>query len=57
MLVIPAIDLKGGKCVRLLRGDMHAETVYGDDPVAVARRFGSTPGREWICTSSTSTAR
>ncbi len=39
MLVIPAIDLKGGKCVRLLRGDMHAETVYGDDPLAIGRRW------------------
>jgi phosphoribosylformimino-5-aminoimidazole carboxamide ribotide isomerase len=39
MLIIPAIDLKGGKCVRLLRGDMSAETVYGDDPVAIGRRW------------------
>jgi phosphoribosylformimino-5-aminoimidazole carboxamide ribotide isomerase len=39
MLIIPAIDLKGGKCVRLLRGDMAAETVYGDDPVAIGRRW------------------
>ena len=39
MLIIPAIDLKGGKCVRLLRGDFGAETVYGDDPVAMGRRW------------------
>ena len=39
MLIIPAIDLKGGKCVRLLRGDMQAETVYSDDPVAMGRRW------------------
>ena len=39
MLIIPAIDLKGGKCVRLLRGDVQAETVYGDDPVAMGRRW------------------
>src|SRR5262245_3750058 len=39
MLIIPAIDLKGGRCVRLLRGEMDAETVYGDDPVAVGRRW------------------
>jgi phosphoribosylformimino-5-aminoimidazole carboxamide ribotide isomerase len=39
MLVLPAIDLKGGRCVRLLRGDMQAETVYGDDPVAMGRRW------------------
>lgn len=39
MLVIPAIDLKGGKCVRLLRGDMSAETVYSDDPIAMGQRW------------------
>jgi phosphoribosylformimino-5-aminoimidazole carboxamide ribotide isomerase len=39
MLIIPAIDLKGGKCVRLLRGEMSAETVYGDDPLAVGHRW------------------
>ncbi|HYD48591.1 MAG TPA: 1-(5-phosphoribosyl)-5-[(5-phosphoribosylamino)methylideneamino]imidazole-4-carboxamide isomerase [Terriglobales bacterium] len=39
MLIIPAIDLKGGKCVRLLRGDLDAETVYGDDPLAMGRRW------------------
>jgi phosphoribosylformimino-5-aminoimidazole carboxamide ribotide isomerase len=37
--VIPAIDLKGGKVVRLLRGDMNRATVYGGDPGATARRF------------------
>jgi phosphoribosylformimino-5-aminoimidazole carboxamide ribotide isomerase len=37
--VIPAIDLKGGQVVRLLRGDMSRATVYGSDPAAVARRF------------------
>ena len=35
----PAIDLRGGKCVRLLQGDYARETVFGDDPVAMARRF------------------
>jgi phosphoribosylformimino-5-aminoimidazole carboxamide ribotide isomerase len=39
MLIVPAIDVKGGKCVRLWRGDMRAETVYGDDPVAIGRRW------------------
>jgi phosphoribosylformimino-5-aminoimidazole carboxamide ribotide isomerase len=39
MIVIPAIDLRGGKCVRLLRGDFARETVYGDDPVAMARHW------------------
>ena len=39
MLVIPAIDLKDGKCVRLRQGRMEDETVFGDDPVAVAQRW------------------
>jgi len=37
--VIPAIDLRGGRCVRLLQGDFARETVFSDDPVAVARRW------------------
>jgi phosphoribosylformimino-5-aminoimidazole carboxamide ribotide isomerase len=39
MIVIPAIDLKGGRCVRLRQGDMAAETVYSTDVPAVARRW------------------
>jgi phosphoribosylformimino-5-aminoimidazole carboxamide ribotide isomerase len=39
MVVIPAIDLKGGKCVRLLQGRAEDETVYSDDPVATALRW------------------
>ncbi len=39
MLILPAIDLRGGKCVRLLRGDYAQETVYGDDPLAMGRRW------------------
>ena len=39
MIVIPAIDLRSGRAVRLLRGDPGAETSYADDPVAVAERF------------------
>ncbi len=37
--LIPAIDLKGGKVVRLLQGDMNQATIYGDDPAAVAHGF------------------
>ncbi len=44
MIVIPAIDLKGGRCVRLLRGDLERETVYGDDPVAMGRRWQAEGG-------------
>ena len=36
MLLIPAIDLKDGRCVRLRQGDMRRETIYSDDPAAVA---------------------
>lgn len=39
MKVIPAIDLKGGKCVRLFKGDFAQTTEYSDDPAAVARQF------------------
>ncbi len=39
MLVIPAIDLKDGKCVRLRQGRMEEETVFSDNPVEVARRW------------------
>ena len=36
---IPAVDIRKGRCVRLLQGDVRHETVYGDDPVEVARRW------------------
>ena len=39
MLVIPAIDLKGGECVRLLQGRMEDATVYSSDPAGTARGF------------------
>jgi len=41
MRIIPAIDLKGGKCVRLLQGDFDKTTEYSNDPVAAARRFSA----------------
>jgi phosphoribosylformimino-5-aminoimidazole carboxamide ribotide isomerase len=45
VIVIPAIDLRHGRCVRLFRGDVEAETVYDEDPVDVARRFESEGAR------------
>ncbi|MCD5390450.1 1-(5-phosphoribosyl)-5-[(5-phosphoribosylamino)methylideneamino]imidazole-4-carboxamide isomerase [candidate division NPL-UPA2 bacterium] len=39
MLIIPAIDIRGGRVVRLVQGDFHQETVYHDDPVKVAKRW------------------
>ena len=39
MEVIPAIDLRGGRCVRLYQGDFGRETVYSEDPLAVARQW------------------
>ena len=39
MLIIPAIDLKDGKCVRLRQGRMEDETVFSDDPVAIAAQW------------------
>ncbi len=44
---LPAIDLRGGRCVRLYQGDFDRETVYGDDPVAQARAF-EAEGADWI---------
>ncbi len=37
--LIPAIDIRGGRCVRLYQGDYSRETVFSDDPVAMARRW------------------
>lgn len=45
--VLPAIDLRGGRVVRLLRGDFARETGYGDDPVAIAERFVDE-GARWL---------
>ncbi|HUN45317.1 MAG TPA: 1-(5-phosphoribosyl)-5-[(5-phosphoribosylamino)methylideneamino]imidazole-4-carboxamide isomerase [Stellaceae bacterium] len=47
MILFPAIDLKGGKCVRLIRGDMQAATVFNDDPAAQARQF-QAQGFGWL---------
>lgn len=45
--LFPAIDLRGGRCVRLYQGDYAQETVYGDDPVAQAKQFADA-GAPWI---------
>lgn len=45
MLIIPAIDIKNGKCVRLTQGKMDAETVYSEDPVQVAKRWEENGAR------------
>lgn len=47
MILYPAIDLKDGACVRLLRGDMNAATVFGLDPAAQARAFQDA-GCDWL---------
>jgi phosphoribosylformimino-5-aminoimidazole carboxamide ribotide isomerase len=39
MEIIPAIDIRGGRCVQLVQGDYKRETIFGDDPVAMARRW------------------
>jgi phosphoribosylformimino-5-aminoimidazole carboxamide ribotide isomerase len=39
MEIVPAVDIRGGRCVRLYQGDFQRETVFGDDPVAVARSW------------------
>ena len=47
MILYPAIDLKDGNCVRLLRGDMEAATVFGSDPASQGRAFQDA-GAEWL---------
>ncbi|MFB6468607.1 1-(5-phosphoribosyl)-5-[(5-phosphoribosylamino)methylideneamino]imidazole-4-carboxamide isomerase [Cytobacillus sp. Hz8] len=45
--IYPAIDMRGGKCVRLLQGDYNQETVYGDSPFSIAQQF-TGDGASWI---------
>jgi phosphoribosylformimino-5-aminoimidazole carboxamide ribotide isomerase len=47
VILFPAIDLKGGQCVRLLRGEMSAATVFSDDPAGQAQRFAAA-GCRWL---------
>lgn len=47
MILFPAIDIQGGKCVRLLQGQFDQATTYGDDPIAIAERWKSQ-GAEWL---------
>jgi phosphoribosylformimino-5-aminoimidazole carboxamide ribotide isomerase len=47
MYIIPAIDLRGGKCVRLIQGDYRRQINYEDDPVKQAKEFNSA-GAEWV---------
>lgn len=47
MLIFPAIDLYGGKAVRLYKGDYQQMTVYSDDPLSVARDF-ENKGAKWV---------
>jgi phosphoribosylformimino-5-aminoimidazole carboxamide ribotide isomerase len=47
VLILPAIDLRGGKCVRLRQGDYAQEMVFGDDPAAMARRWVGE-GAAWL---------
>ncbi|MEQ9409015.1 MAG: 1-(5-phosphoribosyl)-5-[(5-phosphoribosylamino)methylideneamino]imidazole-4-carboxamide isomerase [Fuerstiella sp.] len=47
MQLYPAIDIRGGKCVRLKQGDYNEETVFGDDPVEMALRW-KQQGAEWL---------
>ncbi|MDN5314385.1 MAG: phosphoribosylformimino-5-aminoimidazole carboxamide ribotide isomerase [Clostridiales bacterium] len=47
MIIYPAIDLLGGRCVRLKQGDYNQVTVYSEDPLEMARSFAAA-GAEWI---------
>ncbi|AZB44439.1 1-(5-phosphoribosyl)-5-[(5-phosphoribosylamino)methylideneamino]imidazole-4-carboxamide isomerase [Bacillus sp. FJAT-42376] len=46
-ILYPAIDMRDGKCVRLIQGDYNQETIYGDSPFDMAKRFADQ-GAEWI---------
>lgn len=47
MIIFPAIDLRNGRCVRLRQGDPQAETVFGEDPAAIARHWVEQ-GAQWL---------
>ena len=47
MIIFPAIDIRGGKCVRLVQGRADQETVYGDDPAAMGQRWQAA-GAAWL---------
>jgi phosphoribosylformimino-5-aminoimidazole carboxamide ribotide isomerase len=47
MTIYPAIDIRGGRCVRLVEGDFARETVFDDDPAAAAERW-ATAGADWL---------
>lgn len=47
MIIYPAIDLRGGRVVRLVQGDPNRQTTYSDDPVSIARRWAES-GAAWL---------
>jgi len=47
MYIIPAIDLRDGKCIRLIQGDYHRQITYHDDPIKQAKEFSSA-GAQWL---------
>ena len=47
MIIYPAVDIKDGRCVRLVQGRFDRETVYGDDPVEIAEKWASM-GSKWL---------
>ena len=47
MLIIPAVDIRGGKCVRLKQGRLEEETVFGDDPAAMGLKWQEA-GAQWL---------
>ena len=52
MMIFPAIDIRGGQCVRLLKGDFAQETVFSDNPAAMAQQW-QAQGARYLGTVST----
>ena len=52
MVIFPAIDIRGGKCVRLFKGDFAQETVFSDKPEDMAVKWQQQGGKQECCLHS-----
>ena len=47
-MIIPAIDIRNGKCVRLTQGNYNKETIFDEDPIKIAQRWQSYGAKKYI---------